>query len=98
MNQSEFEQINRDRRGGATLENWNATSAELVAENGGDANVVPDGGEWVDPNGQGVGIIQTNSVTREAYRNYCVWRELTLPSGATGIYVDAHGPNADRFL
>lgn len=97
MNQTDFEKINRDRGRKSVLEDWITTSAELVAENQGDVNVVPDGGEWLDANGQGVGIIQTNVVTREAYRNYCVWRELTLPNGQRGIYVEAHGPNADRF-
>lgn len=95
MNQAEFEKINKDAGRGSTLEEYALTSDEQIQQ----GNDPPDGGEWKDENGQGMGIVQTQATPkiRFAYRNWCEWEELTLPSGATGIYVRAHAPAASRF-
>lgn len=96
MNQADFETINKQAGRGSTLENWAQTSDEQTQQ----GNDPPDGGEWKDAAGQGMGIVQTQATPRIrfAYRNWCEWEELTLPDGETGIYIRAHAPAADRFL
>lgn len=94
MTEADFESTVQGQQNASKLEAWIAVSDELIRE----GNDVPDGGEWTGSDGQGLGIQQVSPVVREAYRNYCTWRELTQPSGETGVYVVANASNADRFL
>lgn len=102
ISQEQFQQEvdNRASRGGTVatgnLETWGGISDQLISE-AGDADVVPDGGEWKGSDGRGTGIFQFAPNVRATVRNYCMWLEFTLPGGQTGINVSAHGPNADRF-
>lgn len=80
------------------LETWIAFSNDQVANAlGNDPSQIPDGGEWLGEDGQGMGIVVKPDGSRWAYRNYCQWEEDTLPGGQTGIYTHADALFASRF-
>jgi hypothetical protein len=96
LSQEQFEQINKDAGRPSTIEAWIQTSDEQTAL----GNSPPDAGEWTDSNGKSYGTyVQKTSKPRirERFRNNCVWREVTLPDGSTGVYALPHGSALHRF-